>query len=67
MTTLNASEDAEKQDYSHIAGKNVKQCNLSGKRQLKKKKQATNIQPKIGLLGIHQRKMKICVHTETYT
>lgn len=28
MTTLNASEDAEKQDYSHIAGKNVKQCNL---------------------------------------
>ena len=24
MTTLNASEDAEKQDYSYIAGKNVK-------------------------------------------
>lgn len=47
MTTLNASEDAEKQDYSHIAGKNVKQCNLSGKWQLKKKNRQLTYNPKL--------------------
>lgn len=68
MTTLNAGEDAEKLDDSHVDGENERQYVCSGKQlgNFFKKKKIHNFHetPAIACLGIYPREMKTRAYTK---